>query len=243
MVQTKRVRPVTMGYGGRGYAKRARAMPRVLRKPSLLKSIQSLSETKVVDTEVAYTTTNLSPYSISIINGIAVGSDLYQRVGRSVYMKHLECNYQILKDGTGTSANAFYMRLLIVQDMAPNGAAAPSFADLCRQIDSAGTATTATDKMQNTNNLKRFKFLHDQLIPVPAWNTTNFESADAPLVKSYANRKFKITLNKKMQFSGTGAALSDVQTNALYFVLQHGNGTVASTHNVLGRFRITFFDM
>lgn len=242
MAGTKRVRAVT-GYGGRGTAKRQRAMPRVLRKPNLLKAVQALSETKVVDIELGYTTDGLVPYSISLVNGVAVGSDLYQRVGRSIFMKHIECNYQILKDNTAVSANAFYLRLMIIQDMAPNGAALPVLADFVRQINATGAAATTVQGMQNTNNLKRFKFLHDAIIPVPAWNTTTFQAADATLVKSDCNRKFRLNINKKMQFSGTGSAASDVQTNAVYFVVAHGHGTTTPTHNILGRFRMTFYDM
>jgi len=231
------------GYGGRGMAKRQRKLAPPTRT-NLLKAVKSLSEDKFVDISPTFTLDFATPYHINLLNGIATGSDLYQRVGRSVFMKQLNIDFQFQNINTGSSTPDLEMRVLVVLDKAPNGAALPVLADFLREINAAGAATTNLNSMQNTNNRERFKFLFDKKIGIPPWNVGATTTGAPALNMADCYWRKKIKLPKKMQFSGTGSAVSDIQTNALYVVMAHDQAAViAAPWQLKIQARVDFYDI
>ena len=236
----KRVR-ADSGFGGR-FNKKPRKMLAMQRTP-LMKQLSRIAEQKFVDKQTTGFITSTG--TVTLINGIGTGTDQFNRIGKSVYLKTVTLTSTLLNANTGTSEPAHFIRLLLVRDNAPNGAATPVLADFLREIDNAGGATTTALSMQNTNNRKRFTFLIDKLITIPPWNLGNTNPGNSATAPLDMNFKRVLKINKRMQFSGTGTAIADIQTNAMYWVrvtdLARVPGTEPYVHVLQSRF--DFVDM
>jgi len=177
-------------------------------------------ELKQVDIKKFYT--KFTPTGSGLLlNGLAVGSDLYQRVGRQVYFTSILINWLVQPDVTVAQAND-HLRLTLVWDKNPNGiAAVPALSDIYRQIDNAGTTETNVYSARNEAGKLRFKILKTE-----HWYA-NYAN-DAPSAATTRANYFTTTNNGKMcgtwripiksltQFTGTGATMSDIGTGALY---------------------------
>lgn len=229
------------GFGGR-FNKRPKKLLIMQRTP-LMKQLSRLAEQKFVDRQTSGFVTTAG--TVTLLNGIGTGTDQFNRIGKSVYMRTLTLTSTLLNAITATSEPAHFIRLLLVQDNSPNGAGAPVIADFLREINNVGTATTTALSMQNTNNRKRFKFIVDKLITIPPWNLGNTNAGNSATLPADMNFKRTIKLNKRMQFSGTATGIADIQTNALYWVTITDLAKVPGTEpyvNVL-QTRIEFVDM
>lgn len=124
------------------------------------KVMASPGELKLVVTSTTATSYCDSP-TCTLINGIAKGDEINQRIGREIRMKHITVRgfYRAVADATGKST---INRMLIVYDKQPNHAAMTG-ADLFDTL--AATAIDVT-KMYNLDNRKRFTVLYDRVFPV-----------------------------------------------------------------------------
>lgn len=197
-----------------------------LRGTSYGSPYSSGSELKFTDVEVtgsAVTTAGV----ITLLNGVAQGTDYTQRIGRKTCMKSILWNAALLSNG-GTIPLGDMIRLLIVYDTQPNSAT-PAVTDILAVADPFSP--------MNLNNRDRFHTIFDHKLPLnPAAFTTGVPTAGNPI--SYYKQKYK-KLSKDVIFSGTGATAGSIQTGAVW-MLQISYLTAA--YNLDSYTRIRFHD-
>ena len=168
--------------------------------------------------------------SITLLNGVATGTDFTDRVGRKTTMKSVYvCGLLESQDGTGGDN---LTRVMIVYDSQPNGAIAV-MTDILKTADSR-------DQI-NLNNRDRFQILYDTVQPLAEENisTATLTVAGSPsvgMIKKY------IKLNHEVLYAGTTAAIASIQTGALLLVTV-GNKGVNAGHKLTGSTRVRFTDV
>lgn len=181
-------------------------------------------ELKVIDTaqaQYACTTTG----SVTLLNGVATGTDFTNRIGRKIIMKSVQIRGMV-RPATSTPTSAV-CRVIIGYDMQPN-TALPAVTDVL-------LAATG-DSMLNLNNRDRFKMLMDKQVTMGFYNTTASSSvADHTVV----NVKKYIKLNHDTIFDGTTAAIGDITSGSLFLLTV---GTLASGWEILCTLRVRFED-
>lgn len=159
-----------------------------------------------------------------------VGSALNQRIGRSVLVRKIKVNGQIILPtsitlATTWQADAPYppvkVRILLVQDMQTNAAQMTPSALLNPASDTGSTLVS----YQNPNNFGRFRVLKDKYIVL---DNTNFGHIDVPAVGVYVGsqglvRNFKFNINfkipVKVQFNATnGGTVADIVDNSFHII-------------------------
>lgn len=148
-----------------------------------------------------------------LLNGIAAGTDFYNRVGRKVKLRSLLFRGDVYAADTTTSG-AMSIRVALVYDGQANGAAI-THSDVFNSVDSGGTTGSRAYSGVNLNNRDRFKILKDwsfTLAPVALNAAGNGGYHNRRVFKAY------IPLNLDEVFSGTGATISSIQTGALYLI-------------------------
>ena len=144
------------------------------------------NELKTIDvapTQAEATTTA----AITLLNGVATGTDYTARIGRKIRMKSLYMRIQISPVDQVTSDT--FVRLLIVYDMQSNGTA-PAITDVLN--------TGSTVDHFNLNNRDRFKILMDKCIPIGA----NVNTA----TQAYSNGKNVYYIRKYFNLIGKGCS-------------------------------------
>lgn len=138
-----------------------------------------------------------------LINAAAQGPEIYQRLGRQIFMKNLEFRCSITQQNG--ALNEQLARVAIIYDRQSNGTA-PTAAMLW----DLGGATSYVTSQFNMDNRERFKVLMDKTLRIAP-----------PLVEN--SRKVivnHIPLNLYTTFnSGNTATITDIQTGALYVVM------------------------
>jgi len=194
----------------------------------LARQMQGILEKKVVDTAAASYVVDTTG-SITLINGVAQGSDYTNRIGRKWTMTAVQLTGVLGPNASADNATGTHAKVLIIYDSQPNGAL-PSMSDIF-------TASTS-DAFMNLNNRDRFKVIavHDCALG-PFDNTTTVALADnsTQLVNVYKSVQLQVIND------GTTAAIGDIQTGALLLVTIGNNG--ASTgYTFRGAVRIRFVD-
>lgn len=198
------------GFWG-GYSKRGRA------------------ELKYQDTEGAPGGIPNSGQTI-LLNFLAQGTGVNQRVGRKCVMKSFLMRYGIYPSASTSAANGTIVRAMIVYDRSPNNAAAlPAITDVL--------ASATWDSALNLAYRERFLVLWDKTYTIGATQyTTGALTAGNP--KPVAVQKYK-KINLPVIFGGTGGDIVDISTGSL-FLLEIGNINATVTSD--WRFRLRFTD-
>lgn len=157
-----------------------------------------------------------------LVNGIAVGDDVFNREGRQVQFKGIEVQGSILAPLQTTAASfpQDIIRVMVVYDASPNGGSTPPVSDILRDIAQAGGAYTIGQSHQNVNNYARYHIMYDKILNAPAWNlgNTNFQHDFSYVL----DRKFPV--NKMMTFTGTGGTVASISKGAIYMLCVATNG-------------------
>jgi len=155
--------------------------------------------------------------SLALLNGVALGTDATQRIGRKTTMKSIYLRCGITSRTTNsTPTNGFVtvpgqIRYLIVYDMQPNGTAL-TVADVFQQ---SGVADLMVSPL-NLNNRDRFRVLTDKVTSI-----SNSPTASIPAGASDHSRYIKIykKINLPVIYNaGTAGTVGDIQTGSLYFI-------------------------
>ena len=165
--------------------------------------------------------------SVTLLNTVAQGAAVTQRVGKKIAMKGLQCRGNIRANAATTIADTAF---LIVYDKRPTGAL-PAITDILVSIN--------TNSMNNDANAGRFSVLKrvDQLIlgniTTP---TTGCEGYDYDWWLDLKGREVVY------KAAATGA-IGDIEQGALYLVTLGSNaaGTTACTFSAA--FRMRFLDI
>lgn len=185
----------------------------------------SISETKVADTDPAAYACDTTG-SVTLLNGIATGTDYTDRVGRKVVIKSIYLRGFVLPVDTSTSNNL--SRLILVYDKQPNGAA-PAVTDILK-------SSTAQSQL-NINNRDRFMILMDKQYAMGAYDATTgyIGSPSVQQVKKYKK------CNLETIYGGTLSTIASINTGALYLVTI-GSAAAAAGGEFRGSVRVRFVD-
>lgn len=170
------------------------------------------AERKVIDTDTANYACNTTG-SVTLVNGVAIGSDYTDRVGRKIRLKSIYVRGLVSRNLTlgGGTLLPDVARMLIVFDTQTNGAT-PSVTDILKEA-------TATSQL-NLNNRDRFKVLIDKqyaIAPYLISDTATQSYALAGSPTTYQVKKYK-KLNHEVVFNGTQGTVGSISTGALWMV-------------------------
>lgn len=163
--------------------------------------------------------------TFSLLNPIVVGSEIYQRNGRKVYMKSVHIRGVVTNAVTSQQDVA---RIMVVYDSQPSGAT-PTLA----QLLSDSTAAQATSGLSHINlaNRERFKILRDHQIMLPSVTNTAGVLTNGPVVldpiRNTLNYETFIPLKglETVYNNVNGGTIADIASGALFVLL------VSSTYN------------
>lgn len=157
------------------------------------------------------------PFSTSI-NCPINGAELYQRVGRKMYMKSLHLRGFVNNIATSVQDIG---RIIVYYDSQPNGVA-PTIQQLLQ--DSTAAALTSALSEINLQNRQRFKILRDMPVLLPA--CTNNAGVLTNLAYPQTSRDNKFHINEfiplnglEVVFNGTnGGTVADITSGAIGIV-------------------------
>jgi len=188
---------------------------------------RTMQEKKVIDVDATTTNVSTTP-SLTLLNGVAVGTDFTDRIGRKVIMK--SCFFRAFLYPVDDTTQNDILRCIIVYDNQTNGAA-PIITDIFKQ--------SSPLSQLNLNNRDRFKILYDKEFPIGKVDTTT-DAAFSNGKNVYVFKKY-LKLNHEVIFGGTAATVASIQTGSIYLMFVTAN-TAAASANVLWTNRIRFVD-
>jgi len=188
---------------------------------------RSRDERKVIDVDPATYGANTTG-TVTLLNGVATGTDFTDRIGRKIIMKSLYIR-GVCKPEDDNIANTL-ARVLIVYDMQSNGAA-PVVTDVLKSATSASQL--------NMNNRDRFKVLMDKQYAVgKVLDTATQAFAGSPTIHQL--KKYK-RLNLEVLFNGTTNVIGSIATGSVYMITI-GNQAAGLGAEFLVSTRIRFID-
>lgn len=154
--------------------------------------------------------------SFRVLNVPINGAELYQRIGRKIYMKNLQIKGLINYTAVAAAAGQDFLRLVLYYDAQPNAAQCvigDLFAD-----SNAGAGVNAFSKI-NLTNRARFQILRDFQIMTPLIAAgTNWEGPDQS--KDFSVDWFVKLKGLETEYNGVnGGTIADVTSGALGLVL------------------------
>lgn len=184
-------------------------------------------ELKVVDTDITAGPV-LAGGSITLLNGVATGTDFTQRIGRKTLWKSIFLRIFFLPTNTVPAPSADVIRVMLIYDSQANGTA-PVITDIL-------TVGTYESPM-NLNNRDRFRIIADRFVMMGANNyTTGALVAGSPQAKMVQVYK-KISLESI--YSGTGGTIASIQSGAFYLVVLNASNLSTSAESYV---RMRFID-
>lgn len=197
----------------------ARSNPRRVLYPSSSLVSQIAPELKNVDVAVSLAANNGG--AVLLLNGVAPGTALNQRVGRRILLRSLR--YYLAASVTAATGVDQFHRVLVVLDSQPNGAA----------LAAADVLDGGQSSQVNISNQLRFKILLDRRIYLNA----SGEPDSARLIDG------SIGMNTVVQFnSGVAGTVADIATNSLYLVVLGSEAAGVTAGTVAGTTRVRYSD-
>jgi len=185
---------------------------------------RSAEEQKVVDTASANYALDTTG-SVTLINGVATGTDYTNRIGRKVVWKSVQIRGLWVPADATVSNNL--CRICLVWDSQPNGAL-PTIADIFQQA--------LGNSMLNLNNRDRFKMIMDKQFIAAEYSAVGQAVPGTGHIKAFRKLTGLETI-----FDGTTAAIGDIQSGALLLVTL-GTQPTASSHVLTAALRCRFVD-
>lgn len=177
------------------------------------------------------------PPVFDILNAVVNGAELYQRVGRKLYMKSIHVRGVIQPSGASMEAAG---RLLVIYDSQPN-AAAPLIATLLQDSNAAAATTWASEI--NLINRQRFKILRDtQFLFGAALNVAGQTELVPDPIRNSLNVEMFIKLNglEAIYNATNGGTIADIASGAI-FLVAIGDANVG-TFNFNYTSRLRYYD-
>lgn len=172
-------------------------------------------EIKFVDNGVAFTTATLAG-AITLLSGIAQGTDYNQRLGRQVNLK--SCEFRIWFNAVGaTTTNWFtHTRYILFIDRQSN-ATTPLVSEVLQSADYSA--------FKNVNTEDRFRILVDKTISsTQASNSTTISAVENTAV----HKHHYITIGEKQYFSNTGSTVGSIDSGAIFALVITSNASSMS---------------
>lgn len=189
---------------------------KLARDVAYLKSVVNV-EKKFIDNSVTAAVSNTA--QITLINGVATGTDNTERTGDSIKMSGIRLNgYYTLN----ASATNDLIRVAIIMDRQVNGSA-PSYTDI---YESTGGVVA----QRNKNTVDRFVVLKDYQLQLSTAGDT-IKKIDC-YIKLASGGKDVHT-----KYNGNTNGIASVYTNAVYLVVLGTQPTNTSTQSIITRVR------
>lgn len=188
---------------------------------------RSINERKTIDVDPASYVCDTTG-SVTLLNGVATGTDFTDRIGRKITIKSLYLTGFIAPtDDTITHNMA---RIIVVYDMQTNGAA-PVVTDVLK-------SSTSTSQI-NLQNRDRFRILIDKRYCVAKVDNTATQTfSGAPSMHKVQIYK---RLNLETLFGGTAATVGSIQTGSIYLITI-GSAAANAGSSFTGSSRVRFLD-
>lgn len=185
--------------------------------------------------EKGFVDTNLAAYacdttgSVTLLNTVAQGASVNQRVGKKIVMKGLQCRGYI---NNGTTASVNDIAVLIVYDKRPTGAL-PAVSDIL--------VSANANSLNNDANAGRFRILKrvDDVL------CGNAAAAASYLDSMYKPMDWWLDLKSSpvvYKAAATGA-IGDIEEGALYLVTVGNTAAGTAAANLSAAFRLRFLDV
>jgi len=193
----------------------------ITRLKKVVNSLSKTDEPKFLYTSIAESSlVNSTPKSL-LLNGCTEGTANTQRVGKSFYVDRIEARCYI---HSNTNLNETYpIRILLVQTRQNKGDAF-SFTDL---FNNSTPADRTLFGYSSKNIPKLYKIWMDKTFYISHHNinytsTTGKSPGNAP---THITFNFKKKLGFETTYNSSSGAVSDIETNALHFVIITDNAT------------------
>lgn len=195
---------------------------------TIKKALENISEKKANDLSAASYNVDTTG-SITLMNGVAAGTDFFNRVGRTWRVKSIQVRGVIGPTSGTDNATGCLAKVAVIYDAQPNGAL-PAMTDIF-------TASSSVSFM-NLNNRDRFKVLASHEVALgPFDNTASVALADSTISKVEIFKNVDLPVIN----SGTGATISSLQTGSILLVVIGSNGFLTG-YTFFGTTRIRFVD-
>lgn len=168
--------------------------------------------------------------SVTLINGVAQGTDSTNRIGRKYTNVAVQIEGIILPQDTTTAIPGNKCRVMLIHDAQPNGAL-PAVTDILNASNAAA--------FMNLDNRDRFRVLSDTNVSLGGLDTTaTMAVAGAPTIHNVSvYRRIEI----ETICDGTTAAIADINSGSL-LLLTIGAQVPSSGHNLVAAIRVRFTD-
>lgn len=185
-------------------------------------------------------------FTLNLLNGLATGTNHYNRIGKSVCMKSLLVTGALFPSGQAGTAAGEFLRVAIIYDRQVNGAI-PAYADIYQCIDQGGNTSSTSFDMPNIDNSERFIVLADEQWAFPNTAITNgatdgfvFENILDQTQKTSISRYIKLK-DLPCNYIGTGGTIAGVASGALYLITLGSQAAASAgcTFNWTSRLRYT----
>lgn len=183
-------------------------------------------ELKTIDTGlVSFAPLDPTNANFQLLNGVATGTDYTNRIGRKIIVNSMLIRGNFSNVINVTDSDGAILRLMVICDEQPNGAA-PIITDILQTAHYLAPA--------NLNNRGRFKILYDKFLTMNSWS----HSGGVLATGSPGPKTFKLykRLTLPVIFNGTGATVGSIQTNSIYLVALCSNTTCNFEFNSRIRF-------
>lgn len=206
---------------GKVHKKRKVSRPSPFGSPA--RSSKELKFVDVSETSVVLSSTA----TFTLLNGLQIGDDFFNREGRKVVMVSSHLNGHIVPTEDATSTGPDYIRIMIVYDRQANGAVPSSITTILTGIDNAGTATTVAKSPFNMTNSDRFQIVMDKRFSVGVGGSiTAAPGTAATALGQYlggaqdnkVSNYRKLFLETKYQSSSNPSVVADIASGSLYLV-------------------------
>lgn len=154
-------------------------------------------------------------FDLVLLNGVDVGDTAQTRDGNKIYIKNIQFRLTLIKASAATETS---VRVMLIQDKQPNGAAFSI------------TDVLVTDSISQVRNLKksnRFKVFYDKIHIVHTYRPMTFI-------------KYFKRCNIQTQYIDTGNGVADITSNSLYLAFISDESVNAPS--IAGYARLRFTD-
>lgn len=151
------------------------------------------------------------------VNNVRLGSELYQRVGRKIYMKNIHFKFWINIDTLPTLQNL--CEFILIYDTNPNGASA-TYANIFKDCNATG-ATNTIQSGVNLDNRERFAIIRHECFNLNINSTLGRKTSFDESTKANFYQEFFVDLHGlETVFNNlNGGTQADLQTGGLAFFL------------------------
>ncbi|AXQ66480.1 MAG: hypothetical protein [Cressdnaviricota sp.] len=182
--------------GLRPFKKRKLNPVRVFKSaPSEVKTVDIPVQTNLLSTTAIFTT----------LNATALGTEIYNRIGRRIHLKSIQLRGQILKLNNGGVNDSDFCRIILFYD---NEGTTSAIADLLTSTDATGAVTSDVFSLVNPSNFERYKVFKDTQYSMPADGSVLPSSNVITDYKGDYSFKYFIKLKDLPTNYGTGGSIA-----------------------------------